>query len=232
MSPQPNDIILLVQQRLHEHFGRLHWWPADHPFEVVVGAILTQNTSWTNVESAIRNLKQANVIDPQTLAGTPVHQLEQLIRPAGFFRQKALRLQSLAKHLANDWQGDLSNFCGGPLEVARERLLGHPGIGPETADTILLYAANRPSFVVDAYTMRIFKRIGLLQGKEKYDEVRQLFMLSLPEDSQLYNEYHAQIVTLAKTCCRKRQPLCTACPANRLCRQARTACVDAPDETL
>jgi endonuclease-3 related protein len=188
------------------------------------------------VERAIENLKEANVINPQKLAGIPVHRLEELIRPAGFFRQKALRLQSLAKHLANDWQSDLANFCGGPLEGARTRLLGHAGIGPETADSILLYAAHRPSFVVDAYTIRIFKRIGLLHGKEKYDEVRRLFMQNLPEDPQLFNEYHAQIVSLAKTCCRKNRTFCTKCPLNRLCRQARNACVDimmkTPDETL
>ncbi|MGW8312323.1 MAG: endonuclease III domain-containing protein [Desulfuromonadales bacterium] len=225
MTPPSSNIILQVQQRLHQHFGQLHWWPADHSFEVVVGAILTQNTSWSNVERAIGNLKMASIINPQGLAEIPIHQLEQLIRPAGFFRQKALRLQALAKHLVNEWQGDLANFCGGPLEDARNRLLGHAGIGPETADSILLYAANRPSFVVDAYTMRIFQRIGLLHGKEKYDEVRQLFMRNLPEDPRLFNEYHAQIVSLAKTCCRKNRTFCTECPVNRLCRHARKALV-------
>jgi endonuclease-3 related protein len=227
MTPPSCNIIHEVHRRLLKHFGRLQWWPADHPFEVVVGAILTQNTSWNNVERAIGNLKEAKVINPQKLAEIPAHQLEQLIRPAGFFRQKALRLQSLAKHLAYDWQGDLASFCGGALEDARTRLLGHTGIGPETADSILLYAAHRPSFVVDAYTMRIFKRIGLLHGKEKYDAVRRLFMQNLPEDPQLFNEYHAQIVSLAKSCCRKNRTFCTECPLNRLCIHARNARIDA-----
>ncbi|MDH3455107.1 MAG: endonuclease III domain-containing protein [Desulfuromonadales bacterium] len=216
-----------IQRRLHEHFGALHWWPAESPFEVAVGAILTQNTAWTNVEQAIRNLKRAEALAPQQLAGLPVAQLEELIRPSGFFRQKALRLQSLARHLQDEWQGSLANLCSGPLPDARARLLSLPGIGPETADSILLYAADRPSFVVDAYTRRIFERIGLLQGQEKYDEIRQLFMQNLPEDAELYNEYHAQIVQLAKTCCRKHKTLCSACPLNAICRHAKRADKDA-----
>jgi endonuclease-3 related protein len=209
--------LLPLYQKLLDHFGSRNWWPADSPFEVVIGAILTQNTAWTNVEQAIDNLKKADVLTPHSIATIPVNQLEELIRPSGFFRQKAKRLQNFSKHLVTDWKSCLSTFCSGPLEEARERLLARPGIGPETADSILLYAAGRPSFVVDAYTRRTFERIGLLQGNETYDDVRQLFMQGLPEEVALYNEYHAQIVQLAKTCCRKKKTLCSECPVCQLC---------------
>lgn len=221
MTEFADRLIPSIQQRLHEHFGPLHWWPAESPFEVAVGAILTQNTAWTNVEYAIGNLKQAGVLDPEGLAGLAAEELEELIRPAGFFRQKASRLQNLARYLVKNWNGDMTALCHGPLAEARGRLLSLAGIGPETADSILLYAAARPSFVVDAYTRRIFRRIGLLQGNESYDEIRRLFMQHLPEDVPLYNEYHAQIVQLAKTRCRKQTPLCSTCPLVRTCRHGR-----------
>jgi len=220
--------ILNIYQILSDHFGPRHWWPADSPFEVVVGAILTQNTAWTNVELAIQNLKQAGSLSLEKLAELPIERLEELIRPSGFFRQKAIRLQSLAKHLAKDWQSDLTGFCGGPLDDTRTRLLARPGIGPETADSILLYAANRPSFVVDAYTRRIFGRLGLLHGREKYDEIRLMFMQNLPEQVQLYNEYHAQIVQLAKTCCRKNKTLCSECPLHKDCHFATGTSIGVP----
>jgi endonuclease-3 related protein len=181
---------------------------------------LTQNTAWANVERSIANLRQAGALSPEKLATLPLPQLEGLIRPAGFFRQKSLRLQNLAKHLVEEWQSDLTTFCSGPLDDARARLLSLEGVGPETADSILLYAAGRPSFVVDAYTRRIFTRFGLLQGGEKYDQIRQLFMQNLPDDVQLYNEYHAQIVQLAKTCCRKNQTFCADCPLKQKCLAA------------
>ncbi|MGK2905378.1 MAG: endonuclease III domain-containing protein [Desulfuromonadales bacterium] len=221
MSTLPDQQFFHLQRRLQEHFGSLHWWPADSPFEVAVGAILTQNTTWTQVEKAIANLKQAEAITAEKLAALPIHQLEEMIMPSGFYRQKAARLQNFATHLVENWQGNLVDFCGGPLDDARSRLLALPGIGPETADSILLYAAERPSFVIDAYTRRIFERIGLLQGQEKYGEIRQLFMQNLPEDAKLYNEYHAQIVQLAKTCCRKHKTLCSDCPLYRKCLYAR-----------
>ena len=218
MNVSSNKQVLHIHQLLSDHFGSLHWWPADSPFEVVIGAILTQNTAWINVERAIHNLKQADTVSPERVAVIPVAQLEELIKPSGFFRQKATRLQNLAQHLVEDWQNDLADLCGGPIDDARKRLLALSGVGPETADSILLYAAKRPSFVVDAYTKRIFDRIGLLQGREKYDEIRLMFMQNLPEQVELYNEYHAQIVQLAKTCCRKNKPLCSECPLNDICR--------------
>ncbi len=221
MSHFPNQKFLLIQQLLDDHFGPLHWWPADTPFEVVVGAVLTQNTAWINVERAIHNLKQAEALSPEIMATLPVKQLENLIRPSGFYHQKAVRLQYLATYLLESWQGNLAHLCGGPINDARERLLALPGVGPETADSILLYAAGRPSFVVDTYTRRIFERIGMLTGRETYDEIRQLFMQNLPEDAKLYNEYHAQIVQLAKTCCRKNKTFCSDCPANSECNFAK-----------
>jgi endonuclease-3 related protein len=181
---------------------------------------LTQNTAWTNVERAIDNLRQARALTPERLAALTVGQLEELVRPAGFFRQKAARLHNLARHLAEAWHGDLAAFCGGPLDQARARLLAMPGIGPETADSILLYAAGRPSFVVDAYTRRIFGRVGLLNGTETYEEIRTMFMRHIAEDVAAYNEYHAQIVQLAKRSCRKGHTLCPGCPLAQVCRTA------------
>ncbi len=216
----PDTLLPCIQQRLHVHFGPLCWWPAETPFEVAVGAILTQNTAWTNVEYAIDNLKRAEVLTPADLAELPLGELESLVRPAGFFRQKACRLQNLARHLVKDWKGDIVALCSGPLPEARARLLALAGIGPETADSILLYAADRPSFVVDAYTRRIFQRIGLLHGKESYDEIRRLFMQHLPEKVSLYNDCHAQIVQLGKTCCRKQNTFCAECPLNQTCLHA------------
>ena len=221
MNTSPDKQLFNIYQILSDHFGPRHWWPADSPFEVVIGAILTQNTAWTNVEQAIRNLKQADALTIEKLSNLPIQQLEELIKPSGFFRQKASRLQNFAKHLQEEWQSDLSAFCSGPLNDARDRLLARPGIGPETADSILLYAADRPSFVVDAYTSRIFVRLGFLHGREKYNEIRLLFMQNLPEQTELYNEYHAQIVQLAKSYCRKNKTLCSECPLNGACSFAK-----------
>ncbi len=215
--------LLSLYQSLFDYFGPRHWWPANSSFEVVIGAILTQNTAWGNVEKAIKNLQETNTLTPESIVNTPTTKLEQLIKPSGFFRQKAERLQNLAKHLVTEWQSDTESFCSGPLNEARNRLLKRPGIGPETADSILLYAANRPSFVVDAYTKRTFERIGILHGKETYEEVRQIFMQTLPEDVELYNEYHAQIVELAKTFCKKQSPLCKECPLLDQCCFAKKA---------
>lgn len=210
--PNNTSPLLKIYQKLYDHFGPLNWWPAESPFEVVIGAILTQNTAWTNVEKAIINLKIADVLTAERIAGLSSKKLEELIRPSGFFRQKSKRLQNFATFLLNEWDGDLNKLCSGTINEARNRLLTLNGIGPETADSILLYATNRPSFVVDAYTRRIFTRIGTLSGMENYETIRSLFIQSLPEDTQLYNEYHALIVELAKTCCRKSSPRCETCP--------------------
>lgn len=206
--PDLHNIFRLLTTR----FGPQLWWPAETPFEVVIGAILTQNTAWSNVEKAIANLHAANLLTAEKIAGTSREELEQLIRPAGFFRQKAARLRQVTTILVDQYGGDVATFCAGPLDTARSRLLALPGIGPETADAILLYAAGRPSFVVDAYTRRIFARLGILASHENYETIRNRFMHELPPDPRLYNEYHALLVTLAKRHCRKRNPDCPTCP--------------------
>lgn len=222
MNLPPTDLIPLIQQKLHQHYGPLNWWPADSPFEVAVGTILTQNTAWTNVEYAISNLREEGVLHPEGIARTTSSKLEELIKPSGFFRQKAARLQYFSSYLLERWQGDLGRMCSGSMDEVRNRLLALPGVGPETADSIMLYAAGRASFVVDAYTRRTFQRIGLLDGTEGYEDIRALFMQNLDEDAALFNEYHAQIVTLAKNCCRKNRPLCQKCPLIGCCRYAGT----------
>lgn len=211
-SPVPKHLLQQLFHRLNNCFGHLAWWPADSAYEVVVGAILTQNTAWTNVEQAMVRLKAATQLDPRVLHNLAAHELEELIRPAGFFRQKARYLKNVTACLLDQCDGDVARLCGGPLETARKRLLKLQGVGPETADSILLYAANRPSFVVDAYTRRILTRLGILQGTETYNAIRQAFMDALPHDAPLFNQYHALIVEHAKTYCRKQTPLCETCP--------------------
>lgn len=213
--------LLAIFRSLASRFGPQQWWPAETPFEVVVGAILTQNTAWTNVEKAIANLRAAGVLTPDAVAALTIPDLEALIRPAGFFRQKASRLRDVTTVLVDHCGGRVEELCAGPLDIARQRLLALPGIGPETADSILLYAAHRPSFVVDAYTRRIFTRLGILHGIESYEAIRARFMHELPPDVDLFNEYHALIVTLAKRHCRKRQQDCPTCPLAGVCVLAR-----------
>jgi len=209
---------MVVQQRIERlfrslagYYGPLHWWPADSPWEVVLGAILTQNTAWRNVEQAIAALKATISLTPEALLQLPLGQLEALIRPAGFFRQKAERLQLFARYLVERHGGSLATLLDGTLEAVRAELLTLKGVGPETADSILLYAGGRPSFVIDAYTRRLLGRLGLLTGGESYAEIRHLFMSRLPADADLFNEYHALIVEHCKQFCRKR-PLCDTCP--------------------
>ena len=208
--------LMTIYQQLLAHYGPRHWWPADTPFEVVIGAILTQNTNWNNVEKAIVNLRSANALSCAALCNLPQPELENLIRPSGFFRQKAQRLQLFSCYLRDNYQSNLQAMLQQPLNDVRKELLAQKGIGPETADSILLYAGKRPSFVVDAYTGRLFRRLGLLDGSEKYEQIRSLFMQKLPTESDLYNEYHALIVIHCKEHCKKR-PLCTGCPLESGC---------------
>lgn len=202
--------------KLAAAYGPRHWWPAETPFEVAIGAILTQNTNWKNVEMAIANLRCEVDLTPQALSALSREKLEELIRPSGFFRQKTERLLLLADYLRQNHKGRLENLLSHPLEDAREELLQLKGIGPETADSILLYAGEHPSFVVDAYTKRLFSRLGNLQGSETYEQVRSLFMSHLPPDTDLYNEYHALIVEHCKQYCRVR-PLCSECSLAPTC---------------
>ena len=208
--------LMEIYDRLFDRFGPLKWWPADTPFEVCIGAILTQNTAWTNVEKAIIALKQADIMSSEALHGCAPEQLAQLIRPAGYFNIKSRRLKDFTSWLSINHQGLLERMFSGNWHELRTELLRVRGIGPETADSILLYAGNKPTFVVDAYTRRLFQRLGLLAEAAGYDDTRALFMNNLPEDVTLFNEYHAQIVEQCKRFCRAK-PLCDGCPLCNSC---------------
>lgn len=202
--------------RLLERFGPLSWWPAETPFEVCVGAILTQNTAWTNVEKAISALKQAAIMTPAALRDLEPKRLAQLIRPSGFFNIKSVRLKEFVQWLFDQHAGSLDRMFTVEWGRLRTELLQVRGIGPETADSILLYAGHKPTFVVDAYTRRLFYRLGILAEDAGYDVTRALFMTHLPADVPLFNEYHALIVEQCKQFCRKK-PLCTGCPLRDGC---------------
>jgi endonuclease III related protein len=197
---------------LFRTYGPQKWWPAQTRFEVIVGAILTQNTTWTNVERALKALRRNRLLSPVALRRISVAKLAPLIRSSGYFRQKARKLKEFAAFLQKHYAGSLSKMFRSSTSVLREQLLTVHGIGPETADSILLYAGKHPVFVVDAYTHRILQRHGLLHGKETYEEIRGLFESSLPLDAAIFNEFHALIVHLGKQFCRPKAPLCSACP--------------------
>lgn len=201
-----------MYEALSGALGPSRWWPGDTPFEVAVGAILTQNTNWSNVEKAIGNLKAAGAMTAHGLRNLPPTELERLITPTGYFRQKTKKLHNLLDFLDHEAGLDLEALAQQSLEDLRPKLLSVRGIGPETADSILLYALNLPSFVVDAYTVRMFSRHGLLPEETNYDEVQEIFEESLPRDVALYNEYHALIVRAGKEWCRKTRPRCPECP--------------------
>ena len=207
--------LLDVYEALRSAFGHRGWWPGESPFEIMVGAVLTQRTNWRNVRKAVESLKDAGCLAPEALAALEVAELERLIRPAGYYRQKAARLKVLANWLLERAGGDPANLEGVPTDALREELLALRGIGPETADSMLLYALERPTFVVDAYTKRVVVRHGLLDEGCSYFELKDLFEQALPEDLGLYKDYHAQIVELGKRCCRPR-PRCATCPLHPL----------------
>jgi len=200
-----------MYDRLWSAYGPQHWWPAETATEVVVGAILTQNTVWRNVERAIQNLKRADCLTWDALRKIPQARLATLIQPSGTYRVKAARLKAFVNYLRDHHGGSLESLLDGDLENTRRRLLSIHGIGPETADSILLYAGKRPTFVVDAYTRRVLRRHFVIDGRAKYEAVRQLFHEAVPTDVQMYNEYHALFVALGKRHCRARA-MCDACP--------------------
>ncbi len=200
-----------IYRSLHRAYGPQHWWPARNATEVVVGAILTQNTSWKNVEKAVQNLRAARALSWPALRKLDEREIARLIRPSGVFRVKAARLKAFVDTLFRDYGGSLRSMCGGNLESARRRLLAVHGIGPETADAILLYAAGRPTFVVDAYTKRVLRRHRLIDARAGYEAIRALFHTSLPRDEAMFNEYHALLVTVGKKHCRA-VAQCEGCP--------------------
>lgn len=200
-----------VYERLFRAYGPQSWWPAESPFEVMVGAVLVQNTSWSNVKKAINNLKQADLLNPHALNRVSIEELEELVRPAGYYRIKARRLRHLVQFLVDRYDGSLETMFSTGLPELREQLLGVHGIGPETADSILLYAAGLPTFVVDTYAHRVLARHGWIGFDADYDQIREYFLGELPQDPKLFNEFHALLVNVGKEHCRKR-PECRACP--------------------
>jgi endonuclease-3 related protein len=205
-----------IYRRLRACFGPAGWWPGKTRFEICVGAILTQNTSWTNVERALRALRSRGMLSYAALRGLSASRLAPLIRGSGTFNVKARRLAAFVSFLGERYGGRVSAMGLERPALLRAHLLSVHGIGPETADAIALYAAGAPLFVVDAYTRRVFTRLGLLEGREGYDDVQRFFMECLPPDSRLFNDYHAQIVRLGKEFCRAR-PRCAECPLEDLC---------------
>ena len=201
-----------IFERLRRFFGPQGWWPGETPFEVVVGAILTQNTNWGNVCKAITNLKNGGMLSFEALLALPVEDLAWQIRPSGYYNVKARRLKNLLLMIEEKYQGDLDLLLQDEVMTGRENLLSVQGIGPETADSILLYGGKHQVYDVDAYTHRIFSRHHLLAEESDYDSIQEYFMDRLPADSNLFNEYHALIVRLGKEFCKKSRPLCETCP--------------------
>ncbi|MGH9862453.1 MAG: endonuclease III domain-containing protein [Candidatus Acidiferrales bacterium] len=199
-------------RRLHRHFGRQQWWPARTRFEVILGALLTQNTAWVNVKRALSNLRRAGVLSPKKLARVPRQRLTRYVRPSGYFRQKSRYLRGFLEHLQKHYQGSLPRLLRQPAPALRQELLSLPGIGPETANSILLYAAGHPVFVIDAYTRRVLARHGLAGEKASYEELQDFFHQNLPRDARLFNEYHALLVAVGKEYCHRVRPDCNACP--------------------
>jgi endonuclease-3 related protein len=203
--------LALMYKKLYVSFGPQHWWPGETPFEVAVGAILTQNTNWSNVEKAIANLKKNKVLYPKALHDMSHARLASLIRPAGYFNIKAKRLKNFISFLTNEYHGSMSGMAKEDLRSIRKKLLSVNGIGPETADSIMLYALEKPVFVIDAYTKRVLSRHNILDHDAPYDIFQELFHSKLRKNIRLFNEYHALFVRLAKENCRTK-PLCTGCP--------------------
>ncbi len=206
----PENKLKAVYDRLFECYGPQHWWPGETPFEVMVGAILTQSAAWSNVEKAIGNLKAVEKLSAAALRDIAVDDLAGLIYPSGYYNAKAKKLKALVEWLGR-YGDDMSRLDNRDTAELRQELLNVHGIGPETADSILLYALNRPVFVIDAYTRRIFSRLGFKPVKDTYDGWQDLFTGNLPKDAQLFNEYHALIVRHGKLACRK-APWCRECP--------------------
>ena len=210
--------LLTIFHRLHQHYGDQHWWPAGTPCEMIVGAILTQSTAWKNVEKALANLKQAKLLNWKSLLSVDEKRLARLIRSSGYFNAKAKKLKSFVTFLYDRYQGSLKIMFATPLPELRKELLAVYGIGEETADSILLYAGNQPSFVIDAYTRRIFSRLGIVRPTPKtYHEWQQFFMHHVPPDARLYNEYHALLVAFGKEQCTK-QAKCDICLLKDFCQ--------------
>ncbi|MCL4219371.1 MAG: endonuclease III domain-containing protein [Candidatus Hydrogenedentes bacterium] len=209
-----------VFKRMERHYGPTGWWPGETPFEIAIGAILTQNTAWANVEKAIANLKSAKLLGPRKILGCPDDMLHSALRPSGYFRVKAIRVRAFCQYLVERHRGSMARMAATPLAQLREELLAISGIGPETADDILLYACEKPVFVVDAYTRRILSRHGVVDPEIGYEDLRALFESHLPKDVALFKEYHGLLVYVGKDYCRKR-PRCEQCPLKPLLKDGQ-----------
>jgi endonuclease-3 related protein len=218
LRPWSRKALLTIYGRLLRHHGHGGWWPGETPFEVCLGAILTQNTAWTNVERALDTLRARRLLSFEALDRRPAREIAPLIRPSGYFNVKARRLRAFLDFLGREYGGRVESMATDDPARLRARLLGVPGIGRETADSIVLYAAGHAVFVVDAYTRRIFGRLGFLAGGEDYDTIAARFTSHLPRVVALFNDYHAQIVLLGKDVCRPR-PKCDVCPLRAGCKR-------------
>ena len=216
MTAADGGVLMEVYRRLHRRYGPQHWWPADTPLEVILGAILTQAVAWTGVERAIANLKAAGLVSLGGLRDCPQERLAELLRPSGYFNAKARKVKAFVHHVWDRYDGDLDALLSRDTHALRDELLSIHGIGDETADDILLYAAGRPSFVIDSYTRRIMGRMGLSPQGGRYDDYQRVFHEGLPPDSTLFNEYHALLDRHAKQTCKK-TPLCEGCCLIDLC---------------
>lgn len=211
MAAPLTDDLLDIYGALFAAFGHQHWWPAKTPFETMIGAILAQNVSWTNAAQAVRNLEGAGMLDPDLLAAADAGEIARLIVPSRFYNQKAGRIREFVRVYVTEFQADPAVMAAVETGALRERLLAIKGLGKETVDSILLYACRKPVFVVDAYTRRIFSRYGILPEGASYDHMQRLFQENLAPDVVFFNDYHAQIVRLGNTVCKK-SPLCDRCP--------------------
>lgn len=204
--------LLLIHKRLSDFFGPLNWWPGDSALEVMIGAILTQNTNWENVSKAIKKIKEKELLNVKALFQIDEQQLSQLIKSCGYYNLKAKRLKNFIRFFYQKYDGLTEKMFKEDWQYLRGELLTVNGIGQETADSILLYAGGKPVFVVDAYTRRIFQRHELVSSENSYGQIQQYFMKNLPEDYRLYNEFHAQIVMVGKKYCKRNNPNCPDCP--------------------
>lgn len=210
------NYLLKIYALLYRKFGPRHWWPGDTRLEIIIGAILTQNTAWSNVERAVANLKKKDLLTVKALSQIPEQKLAELIRPAGYFNIKADRIKKFLAFLNARFGGSINRMFRTETQRLRRELVNVKGIGPETADSILLYAGEKPVFVVDAYTKRIFSRHGYIEEDTDYEEIQNLFYKGLRRDVKLFNEFHALIVELGKNLCRAAKPLCNECPIRRI----------------
>lgn len=213
MSIKKNESkLFLMHQHLLDYFGKLNWWPGDSALEVMIGAILTQNTNWNNAIKAIERIKKEELLDVESLFRIDERYLGQLIKSCGYYNLKAKRLKNFINFFYRKYKGSSEKMFSEDCWALRKKLLSINGIGPETADSILLYAGNKPVFVVDAYTRRIFERHGCISAKDSYEQIQQYFMKNLPQDYRLYNEFHAQIVMVGKNYCKPNKLDCEKCP--------------------